>query len=135
MILRRNKITLYRSRRPNEDNINDELQWFCDSLGLFGERDRDKSCFRMFVVLLRSLRDADGMSSDEISEKVDLSRGTVVHHLHKLISAGLVVPDRNKYMLRVERLSTLIDEIEQDMLRTTNELRKVAQDIDKKLEL
>jgi predicted transcriptional regulator len=135
MILRKNKITIYRSKKPDHETVNEELQWFCDSLGLFGERDKDKSCFRMFVVLLKSLHNTPGMTSDDISDQVGLSRGTVVHHLHRLIGSGIVVQDQNKYMLRVNNLSSLIEEVERDILRTMEELREAADDIDKRLEL
>lgn len=135
MIIRKNKITIYKSRKPDPENVNEELKWLCDSLGLFSERDKDKSCFRMFIVLLKSLNKSDGLSSDEISEKVGLSRGTVVHHLHTLIGSGLVVQDRSKYMLRVNNLSSLIEEVEHDLMRTLEELREAADDIDKRLDL
>ena len=135
MIIRKTKITIHKSRKPSGDNINQDLQWFCDSLGLFGNRDRDKSCFRMFVVLLKSLHNTQGLTSDEISEKVDLSRGTVVHHLHTLIGSGLVVRDRNKYMLKVDNLSSLVEEVERDIIKTMHNLRKVAEILDKRLEL
>jgi DNA-binding transcriptional ArsR family regulator len=132
---RNNRITIFRTKKPSADNINEELHWFCDSLGLFGERDKDKSCFRMFVVLLRSLHHTEGLTSDEISAKVSLSRGTVVHHLHKLMGAGLVTSERNKYMLRVENLSSLVEEIERDILKTMGELREAAHEIDERLNL
>lgn len=129
------KITIHYQRIPKEQGLNEELQWFCNSLGLFGNRDRDKSCFRMFIILLRSLNRRDGLTSDEISEKVGLSRGTVVHHLHTLMGAGLVVQDKSRYMLRVEDLKTLVDEVERDLLQTLEKLREVAENIDKRLEL
>ena len=135
MIIRKTKITIYQSRKPAGENVNQDLQWFCDSLGLFGKRDRDKSCFRMFVVLLKSLHDTQGLTSDELSEKVGLSRGTVVHHLHTLIGSGLVIRDRNKYMLKVDNLSSLVEEVERDLIRTMHNLREVAHNIDKRLEL
>lgn len=135
MIIRKTKITIYKSRKPAGGNVNQDLQWFCDSLGLFGKRDRDKSCFRMFVVLLKSLHSTQSLTSDELSEKVGLSRGTVVHHLHTLIGSGLVIRDRNKYMLKVDNLSSLVEEVERDLIRTMNNLRHVAEILDKRLEL
>lgn len=135
MIIRKTKITIYKSRKPAGENVNQDLQWFCDSLGLFGKRDRDKSCFRMFVVLLKSLHSTQSLTSDELSEKVGLSRGTVVHHLHTLIGSGLVIRDRNKYMLKVDNLSSLVEEVEHDLIRTMNNLRHVAEILDKRLEL
>lgn len=135
MIIRTTKITINRIRKPKEQTLNDELQWFFQSLGLFGNRDKNKSCFRMTIVLLKSLRDVDGLTSDEISERVSLSRGTVVHHLHNLMGAGLVVKDRNKYTLKVDNLSELVDEIEQDLYKTMSSLKEVARQIDNRLEL
>jgi len=134
-MVKRTKITISRIHKPSNESLNDDLQWFSDSLGLFGNRDKNKSCFRMFIVLLRSLHDQDGLTSDELAERVKLSRGTVVHHLHKLIDSGLVVNDRSRYMLRVNNLSTLIDEIETDLYKTLSSLRDVANDIDKRLRL
>jgi len=135
MIIRKHKITIYRSKKPEHENVNEELQWLCDSLGLFGERDKDKSCFRMFVILLKSLHSDSGLTSDEISEQVGLSRGTVVHHLHTLMGSGIVVQEQSRYMLRVNNLSNLIEEVERDLIRTMNELRQAAEDIDKRLKL
>ncbi len=135
MIVRKTKITIHRSRKPSGKNINQDLQWFCDSLGLFGKRDKDKSCYRMFIVLLKSLHNTEGLSSDEISEKVGLSRGTVVHHLHYLIGSGLVIRRNKKYMLKVDNLSSLVEEVERDLISTMNNLKEVAKKLDKRLEL
>ncbi|MEK6916491.1 MAG: winged helix-turn-helix domain-containing protein, partial [Nanoarchaeota archaeon] len=109
MIIRSNRITINRIRKPEADNVNDELLWFFDSLGILGNRDKDKSCFRTVIILLRSVN-RDGMTSDEISEKINLSRGTVVHHLNNLMKSGVVINQSNKYMLRVDNLSNLVEE-------------------------
>ena len=81
------------------------------------------------------MSDPDRHNRDEIAEKVHLSRGTVVHHLHKLIGSGLVVSRAQKYSLRFENLSELMDEIERDLLRTMVKLKRSAEEIDKRLEL
>ncbi len=135
MIIRSNKITIKKIRKPRNQDINQDLQWFFRSLGLFGPRDKNKSCFRLTIVLLKSLRSSQGLTSDEISEKVSLSRGTVVHHLHNLMGAGLVVKDRNRYMLKVDNLTELVDDIEHNLLKTMSHLRDVAEEIDNRLEL
>ena len=135
MIIRSNKVTIKRIRKPKNQDINQNLQWFFKSLGLFGSRDKNKSCFRMTIVLLKSLKSNEGLTSDEISQRVNLSRGTVVHHLHNLMGSGLVVKDRNRYMLKVDNLSELVDDIEHNLLRTMSHLREVAEEIDNRLEL
>lgn len=128
------RITIIRSRKPTR-NLNDELQWFGNSLGLFNLRDKDKSCFRIFIELIKSAKIDKPLSSDEISLKLNLSRGTVIHHINKLMESGIVVHHGNSYMLRVNNLEVLIDEIQKDAERTLDDLRKVAKEIDQFLGL
>ncbi len=129
------KITIVNVRRPAEENINQELQWFGHSLGLFNLRDKDKSCFRTFLELLKAAKLRRPLSSDELAFRLDLSRGTVVHHINNLMKAGIVVHESNRYMLRVDNLKDLIDEVEEDIKRTCSNLRIIANKIDKKLGL
>jgi predicted transcriptional regulator len=134
MILSRQKITIITARKPAKKNINEELRWLGASLGLFNLRDKDQSCFRVFIEMIKNAK-SQGLSSDELAYKLNLSRGTVVHHLNKLIAAGIVVSDRNKYMLRVDNLHQLVDEIEKDIQRSIDDLKHVAHDIDSYLGL
>ena len=127
------KITIIKIRRPARNEINEELQWIGASLGLFNLRDKDRSCFRIFVELLKSSKIGKGLSSDEIAFKSGLSRGTVIHHINKLIESGLVIVEERKYVLREAKLEPLIDEVEKDVIRSLDGLRAIAKDIDKKL--
>ena len=130
-VTRRHKITIINIRKPAARNVNEELQCFGNSLGLFNLRDRDKSCFRIFLELLKSMKQRHALSSDELADKLNLSRGTVVHHLNKLMEAGIVVSEGRRYILRNENLEVLIDEIQEDVKKSFVELRKMAEDIDK----
>ena len=127
------RITIIRIRRPNTQNINQELQRLGSSLGLFNMRDKDKSCFRIFIELIKSAKNGKGLTSDELGAKLCLSRGTIVHHLHKLTDAGIIVYESNSYMLRMNKLKLLISEIEKDMKRTLDDIRDIAEAIDKRL--
>jgi len=127
------RITIIKIRQPVQQNLNEELQWFGTSLGLFNLRDKDKSCFRIFIELLKATKLNKTISSDELAKKLMLSRGTVVHHINKLMETGLVIYEHRGYTLRVNNLSALIDEIEEDMKRTCISLRKIADNIDKRM--
>ena len=130
MALIQQRITIIRMRRPETPSLNEELQWLGSSLGLFNLRDKDKSCFRIFIELLKATKTNRSITSDELAERLTLTRGTVVHHINKLMETGLVVYEKKGYMLRVNNLSALIDELEEDMKRTCTTLRKIAEDID-----
>jgi len=135
MEIMQQRITIIRFRKPVKKTLNDELQFFGNSLGLFGDRDKDKSCFRVFIELLKAGRANHPMSSDEIAIKTDLSRGTVVYHLHRLIEAGLVMEEQNRYILRAGNLEAIMGEIKKDLNRTVDDLKNMAKDIDRGLGL
>jgi predicted transcriptional regulator len=127
------RITIIQIRKPAEYDINEELQWVGTSLGLFNLRDKDKSCFRIFIELLKTTKQKKSLSSDEIAYRLNLSRGTVVHHIKKLEDAGIVTIEKNRYILRADNLRSLINEIEKDMKRTCDDLKEIADKIDKRL--
>ena len=131
----RQRITIVQIRKPAEHNVNQELQWFGTSLGLFNLRDKDKSTFRLFIELLKSAKANRMLTSDELAAKLALSRGTIIHHINKLMESGLVVHEGNTYTLRVENLRTLIEEIEKDIKRACDDLKEVAKEIDNRLGL
>jgi len=127
------RITIIHTRRPVEPTVNDELQWLGTSLGLFGERDKDRSAFRIFLELLKAAKRGHPLSSDELAETLGLTRGTVVHHLNNLMDSGIVVHDGRRYWLRDPRLELLIEELRKDMDRTINDLKRAAKEIDETL--
>jgi predicted transcriptional regulator len=127
------KVTIIRIKKPQRKDINAELQWFGASLGLFNLRDKDRSCYRIFVELIKATKKGDGLSSDEIAYKSGLSRGTVIHHINKLIDSGLVVGERSRYLLKKEALKNLVNEIEHDLNKTLKEIKEIANDLDSKI--
>ncbi|MFT4312661.1 MAG: winged helix-turn-helix transcriptional regulator [Candidatus Woesearchaeota archaeon] len=129
------RITIVRTKRPDFHTINDQLQWLAGSLGMFNLRDKDKSQFRLFIELVKLSKSQDVISSDELALRCGLSRGTVVHHLNKLLESGLIISNKNRYELRVNTLYALIEEIEKDYLKVFKEMKHVAKDLDDRLGL
>jgi len=127
------RITIIRSTAPRKKSVNEEIRWFGYSLGLFGLRDRDSSCYRIFVELLKSSRSKRGMTSDELAYRIGLSRGTVIHHINRLIDSGIVVSERRHYILRVTNLEVLVEELKKDMWRSLEDLSAIAKKIDDEL--
>ena len=114
---------------PNME-LNKDLQWFCKSFGLFGERDKEKSCYRVFFQLMRN---KDGLTSDEVADKTHITRGTAIHHINRLMDSGLVISQKKKYRLRTRNLLKLIKDIEEDVEETFKEMERIAKKIDKKM--
>lgn len=129
------KVTIVSIRKPSRKVVNADLQWFCSSLGLFGLRDKNSSCFRIFIELLKASKTKKPLTSDELAFRLGLTRGTVVHHLNKLINSGFVIVDGNKYILRVSNLEELVDVIAKDTKSIFSNLKDVAKDLDEQLGL
>lgn len=135
MIIHHQRITIIHQRRPVRQSLNEQLQWLGGSLGLFSLRDKDKSCFRIFIELLKAAKMNHPFSSDELALHLNLTRGTVVHHLNKLMESGIVVSEQNRYLLRVDSLEALIDDLATDFERASRDLKQVAREIDEFLGL
>jgi len=123
-------ITIIRVRKPVQASLNDELQWLGESLGLFHLRDKDKSCYRVFIALMKAAKAGIPLTSDELAKQTGLSRGTVIHHINKLIESGIVIPTRKRYMLRHNKLQFVIEELKRDMERAFHELEQAAKELD-----
>lgn len=129
------RIVITTIKRPRSTTINEELQWFGNSLGLFGERDKNKSCFRMFIELVKAVKQEQGLTSEELAQKLGLTRATIVHHLNTLMERGIIVHQANQYIIRGDKLSELVEDIQRDVERQLIEIRKAAEELDRVLEL
>src|SRR3989344_2853477 len=114
-------ITIKKLNRPKISDLNQDIQIITQSLGLFSKRDKEKSCFRIFVEILKN---KNGITAEEITLNTNLTRATVIHHLNYLIKSGLITKKKHKYYLRGETLEGLIKEINNDMNKTFYELDK-----------
>ncbi|MCK5450062.1 winged helix-turn-helix transcriptional regulator [Candidatus Pacearchaeota archaeon] len=112
--------------------LNEELQMFSHCLGMFNKRDKEKSCFRIFVHLLE---EKGYLSSEQLAKRSNLSRATVIHHIGRLIDSGLVMKKEQGYFLRFDSLEDLTREIEKDVCSTFKRLRKISKRIDEGLDI
>ncbi|HLC70995.1 MAG TPA: helix-turn-helix domain-containing protein [Candidatus Nanoarchaeia archaeon] len=127
------RVTIIKIRKSEGSNVNQELQWLGNSLGLFNLRDKDSSCFRLFITLVRTSKQRRPLTSDEIAQHLKLSRGTVIHHLAKLMDAGIAVKEHKGYILREESLKDVVKDLHRDTEAVFAELEEVAKEIDERL--
>lgn len=135
MITKFTRVTIIRDKKPEVENVNSDLQWFCNTLGMFNLRDKEKSCFRLFIELLKAAKAKKSMSSDELAESLNLTRSTVIHHLNSLIASGLVISKDGKYFMRVSNLKELTKLVKDDVVNVFNDLENMADKLDGALQL
>ncbi len=114
--------------------IND-LEWLCFSLGLISPRDKEKTSMKIFDLLLKAASKGEYLTTDDIAEKIGMTRGAVIHHLNRMLDLGLILQRGGRYTLRTNNLEELVDEIERDIQNTMKIIRKISEDIDRKFKL
>jgi len=129
------EISIRQVEKEEREGLNQDLQWLSDSLGLSSPRDKEKSCFRIFLELVKAKKEDRLISSDEIAFNSHLTRGTVIHHLNKLGDRGLIITYRKRYTLSSKNIQSLMSEIESNINSTMKDLKEIAKKIDKELGL
>ncbi len=125
------EIAIREIEKPNEHDIEKEINWICQCLGL-AERENDLAA-EIFKELIRASKEHSGISSKQITEKKHVTQGAVVYHLNTLMSSGIVIKQGRRYFLRSSSLDETLEEMEQEVLRRLRKLRKLAKHIDEEL--
>lgn len=129
-----NKIKIRKIVTPPPGSLKEDIDFICRSFGYFSQRDKNCTAGRIFRLIVKETAgEEEGLTSDEIAEKLDLSRGTIVYHLNSFIESGLIVRKRNTYKLRSASLQKSIEEIKSDLERILDEMMKIADEIDSQL--
>ena len=116
-------------------DLDSDVEWICKCFGFLESRDKERTPSKIFKALLETTKEGDGLSSDELSARIGLTRGTMVHHLNKLARSGLVIRREGLYELRGRSLQRTVREIKRDIDRIFENIEQVAGSIDKSLDL
>ncbi len=130
---RRRKLVLFPKEKPESTNINIQIQYFGTCLGLFGLRDKDSSCYRLFIELVKTTKVKNPISSQELAYKLNLTRGTVVHHLNRLMDSGIVRVMDNRYFLIDPSLEKVVIQLNNELEELFSNLKEIAVKLDKQL--
>jgi predicted transcriptional regulator len=131
--MRVTRVTIVRQDSMGDQTINNLLLLLGQSLGLFGHRDKDKSCYRIFIILVRALQAKVQLTSDDLANQTGLSRGTVIHHLNRMMDAGIVTNFRNKYFINYASLEDLVEDLRKGVNEVFDDMAELAVRIDEGL--
>lgn len=129
------EFTIKKLREPVEKKLEQDIQWICDSLGFLTPRDQDKTAFKILEALINAARERKGLTSEELTEYVKPTVGSVIYHLKKLMRSGLVVKFDSVYELRMNSFLKTIEEIEKEIRITLSDIKVIARDIDDRVGL
>lgn len=120
-------------RKPPIVDFEKDFEWVCRIFGFLESRDKMKTAYHIFRSILENAAGKGGVTSDELAVKLQVSRGTVVHHLRKFIKSGLVIYHESRYKLRGTSLKNTIEEIQRDINRIFEDLKLISMAIDEEL--
>lgn len=129
-----NEILIRTMKQPAKSDLDGDLKWFCESLGLLGARDKYKTALKIFKAFLIESRNGP-ITIEDISNHVKISKTAIAHHLNRMKNAGVISKEGSKWELRSHSLQKIVDEIELDIQRTLKSIRQIAEDIDAGLNL
>ncbi|MDW8048169.1 MAG: ArsR family transcriptional regulator [Nitrososphaerota archaeon] len=122
-------------RVPTHADYEADIEWICRCFGFLEARDKEKTASKIFRIMLEAMREGRGLTSDEVAEAVGMTRGTVVHHLNRMIGSGLIVRRAGQYELRGLSLQRTVQEIRKDVNRVLDNAEQVAKSIDEALRI
>lgn len=129
------EFTIKKLREPVEKKLDQDIEWICDSLGFLTPRDQDKTAFKILEALINAAKKGRGLTSEELSEYVKPTVGSVIYHLKKLMRAGLVVKLDSAYELRMSSFLKTIEEMEREIRIALSDIKIIAKDIDDRVGL
>jgi predicted transcriptional regulator len=119
------KLVIKPLSRPSNETSDELARWFCKVFDL--EEESEPEILREVI---RKSISGEGVTSLELCKKMKMPRSTIIYHLNRLISTGLVVRKGRKYFLRSMSLEDTIAELQEDMLREFNRLIEFAEKFD-----
>jgi len=120
---------------PRTKDLDSDIEWICESLGLITSNDKDDPTLKIFREVLFSLARNSKIRSDELAEKCNLTRGAVNYHIRYLINSGIFVRRKRCIMLRSGNLRRTLEDIQRDVNFIFEEMKRIAKEIDKELGL
>lgn len=124
------QIVVRRIERPRIETAAHELNWICQSLGFFEPIDKGKTAATVFKEILSSSENGKLLTSTELAERVQMSRGSVINHINNLLRAGLITRHGRYYAPRADTISRTIEEVESDIEHIFTRMKKIAKDLD-----
>ena len=125
------RIQVKKYEKPFSNDADDNLEWICRSLGFLEPIDKDKTAYSIFREILINAQKDRLLSSTELSRKVKMSRGSVINHLNRLQTAGLVMRQGKYYVPRSKSVFRMIQELEEDLDRIFKRMEETAKRLDR----
>jgi predicted transcriptional regulator len=122
------KIVIRTVNKPGKEDAKTLTDWFLTSFDLSSKGDEQEQA--MFREIVSNSLKGTGTTSKALNEEFNLPLSTVIYHLNKFISSGLVIRKGRRYFLRANDFETTIQELQAEMLTEFNRMMQFASKLD-----
>jgi DNA-binding MarR family transcriptional regulator len=129
------RITIRKVEKPMQPDVFADFDWICRSMGFFDHSEGENTTSRLFREVFLASERGNPATSTQLAEKINLSRGATINHLNNLLRAGLIEKHGHQYLPRAKNMSSIVDEIEDDVERVFKNMRETALQLDRDLAL
>ncbi|MCL4383479.1 MAG: hypothetical protein M1168_01565 [Candidatus Marsarchaeota archaeon] len=125
------KIIIKVTEKPNKDPEK-IIKWFCIVFGLSDEEEKNNIETQILKKFIMNAENRNnGITSSDLKFNKPIPKSTVIYHLNRFISSGLIIKKGRKYYLRATNLLKAIEEIEYDINKEFKKMLDIALDFDK----
>ncbi len=125
------KLVIKTINKPSGGDEEGLLEWFCEVFDLNGSGDLEP--YLLKEIAGGSMK-GDGVTSIELTEKLNIPRSTVIYHLNRFIYSGIVIRKGRKYYLRSNDMESTMEELQSEILHEFSRLIEFAQQLDQLME-
>ncbi len=107
------------------------IKWFCIVFGLLEEDTGSNIETQILKKFIMNANENNGITSSSLKFNKPTPKSTVIYHLNRFISSGLIIKKGRKYYLRATDLAKSIEEIEYDINKEFKKMFDTATDFNK----
>lgn len=119
--------------KPQEKNIDQDIEWISDSFGLCSGRDIDCTANKILDRMLKRLPQQERIPSESIAEELHISQGMVNHHIRSMVDSGMIYREKKLILLRGGSLRSAVESMRKDVNRAFEEITTIAEELDQSL--
>ncbi len=118
---------------PIKKNLEEDLKTIVDSMLLSSGRDIEQTAYNIIKLILEETYKGNEIKTETISKKLNYPIARINHHIRRLTELGILYREKRNIKLRKTTLKETIEEIERDAIRIFEDLKKIAEEVDKTL--
>lgn len=126
------KVVIKTLNKPAKEDPDEAWVWFCAVFDLSSKNNELEP--ELLKEIAGGSIKGSGITSKALNAKFEMPRSTVIYHLNRFISSGLVIRKGRKYYLRSNDMASTIEELQADMLREFQRLTEFAEQVDRMME-